>query len=356
MFACGVYVDNLQIVHSAKLNDDGTPVDPNSFYAKFTSDLQAEWDVLDEGDMDDLLGMQVRRNPDESITIHQQACIEKMIKRFYPEGMPKGLGDGVLPYSPKLTEHMTEALAHTGPVLYPELVKPYQERLGCLMYTSNSTRCDIAFATNYLARAMVRPTPELMTETDHVFKYLDATKALGITYDAGPSDLSGYSDANWDIKSTSGWTINWQNATISWGSAKQTCVSLSSCEAEIVALSEAAKDMVYFRKLLHGLDNRIISGPSDLHTDNMAARHLSYNPEFHRRTKHIERRHFYVRDMVENQELQVPFVPTAENPADFFTKPLDKKKFHYFRAKLMNESPVSRLSAAMVKALYSSRS
>jgi len=312
--------------------------------------------VADEGDMDDLLGMQVRRNADDSITIHQQACIEKMIGRFYPDGLPKGLGDGVLPYTSNLTQHMTEALAVEGTAVYPDLVKPYQERLGCLMYLSNSARCDIAFSTNYLARAMVRPTPELLRETDMVFTYLNATKATGITYAGTPSELKGHSDANWDIKSTSGWNIEWQNATISWGSAKQSCVSLSSCEAEIVALSEAAKDMIFFRKLIRGIDKHTISGPSDLFTDNMAARHLSYNPEFHRRTKHIERRHFYVRDMVENRELQVPFVPTDENPADFFTKPLDKKKFQYFRAKLMNETPVSKLETAMVKALYSSRS
>ena len=94
--------------------------------------------------MDDLLGMQVRRNPDGSITIHQQACIEKMIQRFYPEGVPRSAGDGVLPFSSKLTEHMTEALAAEGGPLYPHLVKSYQERLGCLMYLANSTRCDIA--------------------------------------------------------------------------------------------------------------------------------------------------------------------------------------------------------------------
>ena len=87
----------------------------------------------------------------------------------------------------------------------------------------------------------------------------------------------------------------------------------------------------------------------------MAARHLSYNPEFHRRTKHIERRHFYVRDMVENLQLQVPFVPTNDNIADFFTKPLDKKKFQTFRAKLMNETPVSRAKTSIDRAVESSR-
>ena len=55
-----------------------------------------------------------------------------------------------------------------------------------------------------------------------------------------------------------------------------------------------------------------ISGPSELATDNQAARDLSYNPENHQRTKHVERRHFYIRDMVEALELRVPLVPTKQ--------------------------------------------
>ena len=70
--------------------------------------------------------------------------------------------------------------------------------------------------------------------------------------------------------------------------------------------------------------------------DNKAARDLAYNPEHHNETKHIARRHFFVRDMVESFELQVPFVGTADNIADFFTKPLDAKAFFRFRNIIMN--------------------
>ena len=57
-------------------------------------------------------------------------------------------------------------------------------------------------------------------------------------------------------------------------------------------------------------------------TDNKGAHDLSYNPEFHARVKHIKRRHFYVRDMVEDHEIVVPLIRTDVNPADFFTKPM----------------------------------
>ena len=76
-----------------------------------------------------------------------------------------------------------------------------------------------------------------------------------------------------------------------------------------------------------------------LYVDNKAAIDLAYNPKHHERSKHIARRHFFVRDMVEAFELQVPLVGTADNVADFFTKCLDAKKFFRFRDILMNAPP-----------------
>ena len=118
---------------------------------------------------------------------------------------------------------------------------------------------------------------------------------------------------------------------------KQKSISLSSCEAEIVALSEAAKDVVYHRKFFNGLGEDE-TDPTPLRTDSKSARDVSYNPEQHHRMKHVLRRHFYVRDMVEAFELTVPYVPTDENVADFLTKPYKSApKFFEMRSKIMNE-------------------
>ena len=107
-------------------------------------------------------------------------------------------------------------------------------------------------------------------------------------------------------------------------------------EAEIVALSEAAKDVIFYRKLIRGLDPSAVPGATPLSTDNLGARDLSYNPEHHAKVKHIARRHFYIRDMVESLEIVVPFVPTKFNLADFFTKCLDLATFSRHRAAIMN--------------------
>ena len=135
--------------------------------------------------------------------------------------------------------------------------------------------------------------------------------------------------------STSGFVFRYCRAAINWCSKRQKSVALSSCEAEIVAASEASKDAVYFKELLRELGEHDDSAV-ELGVDNKAARDLAYNPEHHERTKHIARRHFYVRELVEDGTITVPYVNTADNVADFFTKPFGKSQFRAFRDAIMN--------------------
>ena len=103
-----------------------------------------------------------------------------------------------------------------------------------------------------------------------------------------------------------------------------------------MAASEAAKEAVHLDNLCSELDERLSSDPVALAVDNQAARDLSYNPELHQRTKHIDRRHFFVRDMVEAMKITVPYVNTHDNLADFFTKALPAKHFYALRDRIMN--------------------
>ena len=125
-------------------------------------------------------------------------------------------------------------------------------------------------------------------------------------------------------------------AAISWGCKKQKSVALSSCEAEIVAASEAAKEAIYLDALYKELGFKEDTAPIQLSLDNKAAIDSSYNPENHSRTKHIDRRHYFVRELVEEGRLVVPFVSTNDNLADFFTKPLKPARFFYLRNIIMN--------------------
>ena len=340
-FAVGIYVDNLQIVHSADVDVDGVLADSNSFYAKFIDRLRADWDVVDEGPMSDLLGIDCDRMPDGSILLHQSGYVRKLLSRFAPDG-PKHKRSSV-PYSADLPRLVIEALEGSTALepAHPDLVKPYQQRVGALMYACTATRPDLAYAIHQHCRCMSRPTPELMSELEHVFSYLADNVNVGIRFTPEDGTLRGTADASWEVRaSTSGWIVYWHGAPLCWGSRKQNSIALSSCESEIIALSEAAKDVIYLRKFTRGLVPSLPMEPTVLTTDNKAARDLSYNPEHHGRSKHVARRHFFIRDMVESQEIVVPLVNTHDNDADFFTKPLPPKRFKFLRRKVMNLADV----------------
>ena len=294
----------------------------------------------------------MRHNADGSITLHQERYINKLVERFLPDGVSSRVQKNSLPYSPKLLEHLVKALAQDEPE-YPELVRDMQERVGCLMYACTSTRPDVAYVVHALCQALQKPTPELITETDHVFSYLARHAAVGLTYSREHADLVGYADASWETKhSTSGWLVLWQSAALSWGSRKQKSIALSTCEAETIALSEATKDVVYLRKLVRGVAPSTpppaTCKPTLLYTDSKAERDVSYNPEHHDKMKHVERRHFFVRDMVEDFQLEVPYVRTDDNAADMLTKPMKSAaKFFAFRAIIMNEVDVLAATRAL---------
>ena len=105
---------------------------------------------------------------------------------------------------------------------------------------------------------------------------------------------------------------------------------------QLRAPSYVVASQVYYRKKLNGIDDSYVTGPTPTATDNKGAQDWAYNPEFHKRAKHIKRRHFYVRDMVEAEEIVVPLVRTDDNAADFLTKPMTPEKFFKFRNILMN--------------------
>ena len=102
-----------------------------------------------------------------------------------------------------------------------------------------------------------------------------------------------------------------------------------------MAASQAAQDVIYIRTLLAELGHPQ-PAPTPLHVDNQAAINLSYNPEYHERTRHIHRRHFFIREAVEDMQITVPFVASADNIADFFTKHLAPKVFFPMRDIIMN--------------------
>jgi hypothetical protein len=100
-----------------------------------------------------------------------------------------------------------------------------------------------------------------------------------------------------------------------------------------MAATHATKQAIYLRDLLKFLDYEQ-SEATVLFEDNQACIRLSINPEFHKRTKHIEIREFYVREKVNSSEVKLIYIKTTENIADIFTKILPTNVFSYLVAKM----------------------
>jgi hypothetical protein len=216
--------------------------------------------------------------------------------------------------------------------------RQYRQLIGSLMYLVN-TRPDICFVVNTLSQFMVEPREVHWVAAKHVLRYLQGTIGYGLQYLGGDGvRLQGFSDSDWagsdtDRKSTSGCCFSLGSTVISWFNRKQTSVALSSTEAEYMATSLASCEAIWLRKLLTRLFGQELE-LTVIHCDNQSCIKLSENPVFHDRSKHIEIRYHFIRDRVQKGAVQLQYIPTEEQLADIFTKPLVKGKFVFFRDKL----------------------
>ena len=286
--------------------------------------------------MRDLLGVEIAREG-KLVTMRQKEYITRLSDEYLtPEQRNVSVDT---PCDKELAQRVLAAADSDMSAVDPSLLRRFQGIVGALLYCSTNTRPDIAYSVGQLSRVTARPTTALLADAERVLMYLRTTQDLGLCFQADRRKASGMTDSDWAVRhSTSGWVFQYGSAAISWGSKKQKTVALSSCEAEIMAASESAKEALYLKKHLEemGLHD---GSPMSLSSDNSAAIALTYNPEHHDRVKHIERRHFFIREAVANDQLVVPYVPTAKNMADFFTKCLPPRQFKAMRNEIMNCDP-----------------
>jgi hypothetical protein len=214
----------------------------------------------------------------------------------------------------------------------------YRQMIGSLMYLTN-TRLDICFAVNTLSQYMVELRHVHLIAAKHVLRYLKGTIDYGLRYVADCKfGLVGYTDSDWagsviDRKSTSRCCFNLGSVVIVWHNRKQTSVALSTIEAEYIAACSTSSEAVLLRKMLLGLSDLEMDATC-IYCDNQSCIKLFENPVFHDKSKHIEIKYLYIRDMVEKGAVKLLYIATDEQVVDVLTKPLSKVKFEYFRDKL----------------------
>lgn len=208
----------------------------------------------------------------------------------------------------------------------------YQSAVGSLLYLSTRTRPDITYVSS-VARFCAQPTQQHWVAVKRIMRYLKGTVHYGLLYTKKPlTDLCiGYSDVDWagdinDRKSTSGYMFQIGGTAVSWRSKKQTCVALSTAEAEYMALASAAQEAIWIRQLIADLKGEQI-GPIMLLEDNQAAICMAKNPQFHGRAKHVDIKYHFVREKVCSGVVELKYCPTAEMIADMLTKGLSQDKF-----------------------------
>ena len=163
-----------------------------------------------------------------------------------------------------------------------------------------------------------------------MLRYLKGTIDVGLVFRAGTGPIQGFVDADWggclvDRKSFSGFLFLLGGCPISWDSRKQRTVALSTTETEYMALSESVKEAIYLQRFVRELGFGFLANLS-IFCDNQSCLLLAENPTFHARTKHIDIRHHFIRDVVKSKTLALKYISTEEQVADFLTKGLSRVK------------------------------
>ncbi|PNX67669.1 hypothetical protein L195_g055750 [Trifolium pratense] len=184
------------------------------------------------------------------------------------------------------------------------------------------------------ARYMERPTEMHVAVVKRIMRYLKGTMKFGILYKCKSSiglTLQGWSDSDYagdhdDRKSTSGYVFTLGESAVCWSSKKQPIVTLSTTEAEYVAAASCACQCLWLKNVLDYLHIKQ-DGSITINCDNSSTIKLSKNPIMHGRSKHIDVRFHFLRDLSKDGVIELKFCKSQEQLADIMTKPLKLDSF-----------------------------
>ncbi|GLB39961.1 putative reverse transcriptase (RNA-dependent DNA polymerase) [Lyophyllum shimeji] len=296
-------------------------------------ELGENYELKDLGAVRFILGIHVERDRDRGIlTMSQFEYLKRVLERH-------GMWDCAPKYTPLppgivLSKSQAPTTADDR---YFMRDKPYREVLGSIMYAQIATRPDLSYAVASLSRFSTNPGKPHWQALMHVLQYIKATLHYKLRY-GGTGHTSftpqGYVDSDYAAcidtrRSISGHVFLQAGGPTAWGSKYQPTVATSTTEAEYMAMSRAVQQLQWMYSSLSDIDFPQ-PRPAQLFADNSGAISLTKNTKNNARVKHIDIRHHYLRECVENGDVHVNYIPSAENIADLLTKALPRPAHHKF--------------------------
>jgi hypothetical protein len=300
---------------------------------RFFEHLKKSWDITCEGTLDRFLAVHFTRSADGwSWRADMSAYIEKIANRF-------GLTETRIfktPMEPGFI--LTESDFEEEPT--EEMKSLLRSMVGSIGYATMALRYDTAYALSILSRHLVRPCKKVIEAAKRVIIYLYATRDFYIEWwssdaevNAGSANvLSGAVDASFAMdamtRRSHGGFINFINhGAVSWKSGLQPIVTLSSCEAEYVALCSEVCEVKYIRNLLDDLGFQQQEATLIWEDNRAAILVAEQETSSAGRCKHIDTRFRFVSEAIRQRVVRVRYTPTDMNVADLFTKPLTTAVF-----------------------------
>jgi hypothetical protein len=322
--------------------------------------------IGDFGPVKKFLAMRIGRRGDGSYCLDQEHYIDSMAEKFdVVLNLPKGTKVPKTPceYGVKLTR---DQLPETESDRRAALKLPYQALVGSLIYAV-MTRPDIAYAVSNVARFMSEWGVAHYNAAVRILRYLYFTKSYklpiapktdnlvvscfvdanyGDDRDGGSEDYKENDDGKW--KPQGGYVIMINGSPVSWKSHRMKCRVLSSMESEYVEASEAAKEVIWFRELMAELGHKQ-NEPTVVYEDNKSCISFALNATSHERTKHIDTRKYWLRDLVRDEKIELKHVVSNNQIADIFTKGQLNWLFENQRDKLFGLVPIETDGAYVCK-------
>ena len=292
------------------------------------------WKMEDSGDVSHFLGIKVSRN-------RQQRTMHLSQGSYIDQVLAKHLDKRTRTIAVPMQEIPEGKLVATK-----AQQKEYPKIVGKLLWIANCTRPDLSFAVSVLARHMREPSQEHYAAVQRTLRYLEGTRNVGLTYrsDRQQESITAHSDASWasdttvQRKSTSGSVAFVCGNPVAWKSATQKCVSLSTVEAEFIAATEATREVLFLQHLLRSIG--VATSTPTIFSDNTGCIQVSKDPAQHWKLKHIDTKYHFIRDNVQEGNVQVKYIDTKQNLSDILTKPVGKQVVQQARAGLRLETQV----------------